>query len=123
MQSPLSFDSTENFRKKLLVKNLEPYNSDGFTPASQPGQSQIDINDVGVIDSQEVETIGSTENTSLYVKNQYGPEGGFGEPKSIDDVGFINSVTSFNNTLNLNMSNGVPALIGKSPLQFCCVFI
>ena len=44
MQSPLSFDSTENFRKKLLVKNLEPYNSDGFTPASQPGQSQIDIN-------------------------------------------------------------------------------
>jgi len=115
MQSPLSFDSTENFRKKLLVKNLEPYNSDGFTPASQPGQSQIDINDVGVIDSQEVETIGSTENTSLYVKNQYGPEGGFGEPKSIDDVGFINSVTSFNNTLNLNMSNGVPALIGKSP--------
>ena len=73
MQSPLSFDSTENFRRKLLVKNLEPYNSDGFTPASQPGQSQIDINDIGVIDSQEVETIGSGEGNSLYIKNQYGP--------------------------------------------------
>ena len=47
--SPLSFDSTENFRKKLLVKNLQPYNSDGFTPASQPGQSEIIINDIGVI--------------------------------------------------------------------------
>tara|TARA_R110001592_G_scaffold273379_2_gene540277 strand:- start:32347 stop:37104 length:4758 start_codon:yes stop_codon:yes gene_type:complete len=114
MQSPLSFDSTENFRRKLLVKNLEPYNSDGFTPASQPGQSQIDINDIGVIDSQEVETIGSGEGNSLYIKNQYGPPGGYGEPKSIDDVSFINSVTSFSNTLNLNMSNGVPALIGKS---------
>ena len=25
MESPLSFDSTENFRKKLLLKNLKPY--------------------------------------------------------------------------------------------------
>ena len=113
--SPLSFDSTENFRKKLLVKNLQPYNSDGFTPASQPGQSEVIINDIGVIDSQEVEVIGSDEGNYAYVKNQYGPEGGFGEPKSIDDVTFINSVTSFSNTLNLDMSQGIPALVGKSP--------
>ena len=113
--SPLSFDSTENFRKKLLVKNLQPYNSDGFSPASQPGQSEIIINDTGVIDSQEVEVIGSNEGNYAYVKNQYGPEGGFGEPKSIDDVTFINSVTSFSNTLNLDMNQGIPALVGKSP--------
>ena len=113
--SPLSFDSTENFRKKLLVKNLQPYNSDGFTPASQPGQSEVIINDIGVIDSQEVEVIGSDEGNYAYVKNQYGPEGGFGEPKSIDDITFINSVTSFSNTLNLDMSQGIPALVGKSP--------
>ena len=30
MESPLSFDSTENFRKKLLLKNLKPYRVDGF---------------------------------------------------------------------------------------------
>ena len=113
--SPLSFDSTENFRKKLLVKNLQPYNSDGFSPASQPGQSEIIINDIGVIDSQEVEVIGSDEGNYAYVKNQYGPEGGFGAPKSIDDVTFINSVTSFSNTLNLDMGQGIPALVGKSP--------
>ncbi len=113
--SPLSFDSTENFRKKLLVKNLQPYNSDGFSPASQPGQSEIIINDIGVIDSQEVEVIGSNEGNYAYVKNQYGPEGGFGSPKSIDDVTFINSVTSFSNTLNLDMNQGIPALVGKSP--------
>ena len=113
--SPLSFDSTENFRKKLLVKNLQPYNSDGFSPASQPGQSEIIINDIGVIDSQEVEVIGSNQGNSAYVKNQYGPEGGFGLPKSIDDVTFLNSVTSFSNTLNLDMSQGIPALVGKGP--------
>jgi len=115
MQSPLSFDSTENFRKKLLVKNLQPYNSDGFRPASQPGQSEIIINDTAVIDTQEVEVIGQSEGTYAYVKNQYGPEGGFGVPKSIEDVTFINSVTSFSNTLNLDMGQGIPALVGKSP--------
>lgn len=59
--------------------------------------------------------IGSDEGNYAYVKNQYGPEGGFGEPKSIDDITFINSVTSFSNTLNLDMSQGIPALVGKSP--------
>ena len=115
MQSPLSFDSTENFRKKLLVKNLQPYNSDGFRPASQPGQSEIIINDAAVIDTQEVEVIGQSEGTYAYIKNQYGPEGGFGLPKSIEDVTFINSVTSFSNTINLDMGQGIPALVGKSP--------
>ena len=113
--SPLSFDSTENFRKKLLVKNLQPYNSDGFSPASQPGQSEVIINDIGVIDSQEVEVIGFNQGNNAYVKNQYGPEGGFGLPKSIDDVTFLNSVTSYSNTLNLDLSNGIPALVGKGP--------
>ena len=115
MESPLSFDSTENFRKKLLVKNLQPYSSDGFNASSQPGQSEININDVSVTDSQEVEVIGADKGKLAYVKNQYGPVGGFDIPKSIDDVSFINSVTSLGNTLNLDMSKGIPSLIGKSP--------
>jgi hypothetical protein len=29
MESPLSFNSSENFRKKLLVRNLQPYSVNG----------------------------------------------------------------------------------------------
>ena len=58
MPSPLSFDSTENFRKKLLVKNLQPYNSDGFVPNSSPGEKEFNLNDQAVVDSAEVEVIG-----------------------------------------------------------------
>jgi len=86
MPSPLSFDSTENFRKKLLVKNLPPYNSDGFVPNSYPGETEFNINDQTVIDSAEVEIIGEDESKNAYIKNIYGPEGGYGFPISVDDV-------------------------------------
>ena len=33
MESPLSFNSSENFRKKLLVRNLQPYSVDGVFSA------------------------------------------------------------------------------------------
>ena len=86
MSSPLSFDSTENFRKKLLVKNLQPYNSDGFVPNSSPGEKEFNLNDQAVVDSAEVEVIGEDESKNAYIKNLYGPEGGFGFPLSVDDV-------------------------------------
>ena len=58
MPSPLSFNSTENFRKKLLVKNLPPFNSDGFAPSTNPGQSELILSNYAVVDSAEVEDIG-----------------------------------------------------------------
>lgn len=86
MPSPLSFDATENFRKKLLVKNLQPYNSDGFVPNSSAGEVEFNMNDQAVVDSVEVEIVGEEESKHAYVKNLYGPEGGFGFPISVDDV-------------------------------------
>ena len=52
MESPLSFDSTENFRKKLLLKNLKPYKVDGFySPAEKVTSREFSVNDYSVIDS------------------------------------------------------------------------
>jgi len=49
MPSPLSFNSTENFRKKLLVRNLQPYTYPGsFTPNSKPATGDLTINDLAV---------------------------------------------------------------------------
>ena len=86
MASPLSFGATQTFRKRLLIKNLKPYNDDGFSPTSSPGQSEFNIDDQSVIDSAEVEVIGEIQSENSYVKNLYGPEGGYGFPIDIDDV-------------------------------------
>jgi outer membrane protein OmpA-like peptidoglycan-associated protein len=117
MPSPLSFDSTENFRKKLLVKNLQPYNSDGFVPNSEPGTTEFNLNDQAVVDSVEVEVIGEDESKNAYVKNLYGPEGGYGMPLSVDDVinpsstaligkeGYFTFISSTYNAFSLLTSN------------------
>ena len=99
MPSPLSFSATEQYRKALLVKNLKPYNDDGFTPTSKPGEVEFNINDQSVIDSLEVEVIGEDQSENSYVKNLYGPEGGYGFPIDIGDV----------------VSPGLTGSVGKEP--------
>ena len=86
MPSPLSFASTEDFRKKLLVKNLFPYNEEGFTASSSPGTSEFAVKEFTVIDSADVEVIGDKEEVKLYVTNKYGPANvnGYGNPIQID---------------------------------------
>ncbi len=86
MPSPLSFNSTEDFRKKLLVRNLPPFNSDGFNPTTNPGQSELELTNFSVVDSAEVEEIGDVEEVRLYINNQYGPEGGYDDRYSVQDV-------------------------------------
>lgn len=73
MSSPLSFDSTENFRRKLLIRNLPPY-KEGYKGDDFPGDTEFSINDVGVMDPGSVEVIGDNQERLLYVKNKYGPE-------------------------------------------------
>ena len=86
MPSPLSFNSTEDIRKKLLVKNLPPFNSDGFSPTTNPGQSELILTNFSVVDSEEVEAIGSQEEVKLFVQNQYGPADGYDDQYSVQDV-------------------------------------
>lgn len=87
MESPLSFDSTENFRKKLITRNLKPFRDDGFNDGSKPGTGDLVLDDLSVIDSPQVEEIGSDEGNKLVINNLYGPDtenGKLSEPKDID---------------------------------------
>ena len=80
MESPLSFNSSENFRKKLLVRNLPPYKVDSaFSNDGKPGSSEFNINDLTPIDSPSVEQIGNQQEQILLPINQYGPQTSTGE--------------------------------------------
>jgi hypothetical protein len=75
MESPLSFNSSENFRKKLLVRNLKPNKVDGsFNEFSKPGVSEFNIIDFSVIDSPTVDVVGNQQEILLYKQNKYGPQ-------------------------------------------------
>jgi len=80
MPSELTFDATESFRKKLLSRKLPPYN-DAFKP------TEYYSNDFSNIDPGNIEEIGNIEESKLYVKNKYGPEGvnGFGDIININN--------------------------------------
>ena len=75
MESPLSFNSSENFRKKLLIRNLKPYKVDGsFGEYSKPGSNEFTIIDFSVIDSPTVDVVGNQQEKFLYKQNKYGPQ-------------------------------------------------
>ena len=97
MESPLSFDSTENFRKKLLLKNLKPYKVDGFYVSNDGSKNtEIVLIDYSVIDEQTVDLEAKLQEPKLIGLNKYTPIGGtFGELVSIN-LNF-NSETNFGN--------------------------
>ena len=93
MESPLSFNSTENFRKKLLAKNLPPYNVDSsFTANGNPAVSEFNIVDYSIIDSDTIENIGNAQENIIYPINQYGPNAGI---NPYGDVVLINLNISY----------------------------
>ena len=52
--SPLSFASSESFRKKLIARNLAPYNVPGvFIPPAGPITFEPGISDLNVVDSND----------------------------------------------------------------------
>ena len=97
MESPLSFDSTENFRKKLLLKNLKPYKVDGFYVSNDGSKNtEIVLIDYSVIDEQTVDVEAKLQEPKLIGLNKYTPIGGtFGELVSINLN--LNSETNFGN--------------------------
>ena len=95
MESPLSFDSTENFRKRLLLKNLKPYKVDGFYgPIDKVSTKEISLADYSVIDTTSLDTTSKLIEPSLIGQNKYTPGSeGFGQMISIN----INKGTQTNN--------------------------
>ena len=98
MESPLSFNSSENFRKKLLVRNLPPYKVDNaFSNQSKPGSSEVTINDLTPIDTPNVEQIGNQQEQILLPINQYGPQTNTGE---------YGNIVPINDNLNYKPNEG-----------------
>ena len=77
MSSPLSFNSTEGFRKKLLVRNLKAYGNANFTANSNAGTTEYNVNDYSVVDTPSLEDTGIVESKNLYKINEFGPDGGY----------------------------------------------
>ena len=75
MESPLSFNSSENFRKKLLLRNLPPYKvENAFSTGDVPATNDFLILDYAIIDSPKIEVVGDVQEKILHTKNQYTPE-------------------------------------------------
>ena len=87
MPSELTFDATENFRKKLLVRNLQPY-KEGYKGNDSAGNSEIFIRDLGVADAARIEesNVNNEAKKRAFISNQYGPEGGYKDFIDITDV-------------------------------------
>ena len=102
-ESTLSFAGSESFRKQLLVRNLQPYTVLGAFSPNQPSvnyETNLTVSNVIDSDNNLVSTNYFAEN--LYPLNEYGPEGGFGEP-----IG-INSIASTNNPEGTNQGPYAP---------------
>ncbi len=85
--SQLTFSATEGFRKKLLVRNLEPY-AEGYKGNDSAGNAEFAINDVAVLDAIRIEESQITDQAQkrAFIQNQYGPEGGFNDLLNIRDI-------------------------------------
>jgi hypothetical protein len=98
MDSPLSFNSSENFRKRLLTRNLKPYRvDDSFSFGDVAQNKEFQIVDYAVKDSVEVSTIGNVQEKELYKQNKYGPE---------------NSSSTYGDTIQINVNLNVESNFG-----------
>lgn len=85
MPSTLTFSSTKDFRDRLLLRNLVPYNVPGsYVPPSGQIVREITIRDEGVYDSPGDLIENPPSNLGpvyhgLYGLNEYGPTGGFAD--------------------------------------------
>ena len=104
MESPLSFNSTENFRKKLLVRNLQPYKVEGFYNYSEElPKKEIQIVDYSIIDSPALDIIQNLKEPELIGLNKYSQVGGFGNIVSINDnLGSLSNFGEYKVNLTVN---------------------
>jgi hypothetical protein len=111
MESPLSFDASENFRKKLLSINLPPYKTKGGPSFEENvARSELILVNYSVSDSPSVEDIGKQQERVLITKNQYGPN----DPSYGDTVD-INKDQNFKSPEgNYNLSKTIQSQLEKN---------
>jgi hypothetical protein len=76
MGSPLDFVNSEGFRKKLITRNLSPYQKAPNRPTQSPSYEYIQ-SDTSVLDSPDTLIDEPSLANKLYPLNQYGNEGGY----------------------------------------------
>ena len=85
----LSFGGSQQFRKKLVSRNLKPYQIDGaFSSNQDPINSETVLNDITPIDTPNVSNTIFVEPTEMTVINIFGPSGNF-----IDGAEIVDNVT------------------------------
>jgi len=86
--SLLSFSASEQFRKKIIVSNLEPYYVKGSTtqavPKNQAYTKETKWIDVPLVNQPDIVDTGVLEKKRLYTVNQYGPDGGYKTNANVD---------------------------------------
>jgi len=90
MASPLDFPSSEVFRKKLVVRNLVPYNKSPKFP-SPPYNYETIQRDLSPVDTDDTLIDTPILANLLYPLNQYGAEGGY---KQTPFIGTLNNTNS-----------------------------
>ena len=84
-ESFLSFGNSETFRKQLLVRNLPPYNVPGaYTSPENPINFETNLTVSNVVDSPNDLVSSNFFAKELYPLNEFGPEGGFIDPISVN---------------------------------------
>ena len=82
----LSFGGSQQFRKKLVSRNLKPYQIDGaFSSNQDPINSETVLNDITPIDTPNVSNTIFVEPTEMTVINIFGPSGNFIDGAEIVD--------------------------------------
>ena len=90
MPSYLTYLNTEQFRKKLIARNLKPYSVPGaYSPPGGPTTYETVLRDIGVFDSPDDLIRLDPFADVLYRLNAYGPSGGFN--KNINAGGLANT--------------------------------
>lgn len=87
-ESLLSFSASEQFRKRIIVSNLEPYfvkgSSTQLIPKNQTYKKETTWIDVPLVNQLDIIETGVPEKKRLYTVNQYGPEGGYNTNANVD---------------------------------------
>ena len=82
----LSFGGSQQFRKKLVSRNLKPYKIDGaFSSNQEPINSETVLNDSSPVDTPNVSNTIFVEPTEMTVINIFGPSGNFIDGAEIVD--------------------------------------
>jgi outer membrane protein OmpA-like peptidoglycan-associated protein len=77
-ESFLSFASTTGFRRRLLARNLSPYNVPGvYSPQVSQIDYETNLSESSVIDSPGEQITNGQYSNGLYPLNEYGPDGGY----------------------------------------------